>query len=386
MTVEPLTEAIAAVGSPRSDIRQRATEIEEQRRVPQDLVDAMRERGFFHLGLPRWLGGLELNPVRSAQVIEELAAADGSVGWIAMAAAQATWYSTFLDDEDVAAIWRDGGVVAGTARASGRALAVENPEPGYFDVRPVAVREWERARHLVHGRMRHLRRRPAEDRRRRQLRHTRALPASRGRHYPRHLTHDGPPRYGQPRLQRRADLRPSSRGFQMLVTPPRQPWACPGGEPLVFMNHGTHALGVARASIEGGGRDADQEGLGRTGAQFPPAPTGHDRRDDCDRRVGPVIPLRDGRSLMEVSGGGRASPHLRARTRLATSHAVKSSMTGDGPGARFRRDCPDLHVERPRAAIPRDIHTAAAHVMVGTMTFEAAGRVNLGQPAQFPFF
>ena len=34
----------------------------------------------------------------------------------------------------------------------------------------------------------------------------------------------------------------------------------------------------------------------------------------------------------------------------------------------------------------RDIHTAAAHVMIGTMTIEAAGRVILGDEPQFPFF
>jgi len=34
----------------------------------------------------------------------------------------------------------------------------------------------------------------------------------------------------------------------------------------------------------------------------------------------------------------------------------------------------------------RDIHTASAHVMIGPMTYEAAGRVKLGLEAEFPFF
>ncbi|MCZ6708400.1 MAG: hypothetical protein O7A71_10690 [Chloroflexi bacterium] len=34
----------------------------------------------------------------------------------------------------------------------------------------------------------------------------------------------------------------------------------------------------------------------------------------------------------------------------------------------------------------RDIHTAAAHVIVGPLTYEAAGRVELGLEAEFPFF
>jgi hypothetical protein len=34
----------------------------------------------------------------------------------------------------------------------------------------------------------------------------------------------------------------------------------------------------------------------------------------------------------------------------------------------------------------RDIHTAAAHVMVGPLIYEAAGRVEMGLPAGMPFF
>ena len=34
----------------------------------------------------------------------------------------------------------------------------------------------------------------------------------------------------------------------------------------------------------------------------------------------------------------------------------------------------------------RDIHTAAAHAMIGPMTYEAAGRVLLDRDPQFSFF
>lgn len=34
----------------------------------------------------------------------------------------------------------------------------------------------------------------------------------------------------------------------------------------------------------------------------------------------------------------------------------------------------------------RDIHTAAAHVMIGALSNEAAGRVELGLEPGFPFF
>ncbi len=34
----------------------------------------------------------------------------------------------------------------------------------------------------------------------------------------------------------------------------------------------------------------------------------------------------------------------------------------------------------------RDIHTAATHVMIGPLVFEAAGHVEVGLDADFPFF
>jgi alkylation response protein AidB-like acyl-CoA dehydrogenase len=46
----------------------------------------MTEAGFFSLGLCRALGGPELTFIEFAHVIEELARADGSVGWCAMVA------------------------------------------------------------------------------------------------------------------------------------------------------------------------------------------------------------------------------------------------------------------------------------------------------------
>lgn len=39
-------------------------------------------------------------------------------------------------------------------------------------------------------------------------------------------------------------------------------------------------------------------------------------------------------------------------------------------------------IERPF----RDIRAASAHVMIGPLTYEAAGRVELGLAPEFPFF
>ena len=82
---------------------------------------------------------------------------------------------------------------------------------------------------------------------------------------------------------------------------------------------------------------------------------------------------------------GEDDAPLRARVRLATSHASQPSVlavvlghAAVGTTALF----PSSSLER----YFRDVHTAAAHVMVVQMTYEAAGRVELGLSPNCTFF
>ncbi len=58
-----------------------APEIERQRELPEAVVSAMTERGFFRMLLPRSVGGAELSPAPYVRVIEEIAKGDGSAAW-----------------------------------------------------------------------------------------------------------------------------------------------------------------------------------------------------------------------------------------------------------------------------------------------------------------
>ena len=58
-----------------------ADEIEEQRQLPERVVEALIEGGFFRLLLPRSLGGAELHPLTYVQVLEEIAKAEPSAAW-----------------------------------------------------------------------------------------------------------------------------------------------------------------------------------------------------------------------------------------------------------------------------------------------------------------
>ncbi|MCA9847679.1 MAG: hydrolase, partial [Dehalococcoidia bacterium] len=86
-----------------------------------------------------------------------------------------------------------------------------------------------------------------------------------------------------------------------------------------------------------------------------------------------------------LASGAEGAPELRAKARLAASHAVTESL---GVVDSLHRACATTAIQRsnPLDRIFRDMHTAAAHVMVGPLVYEAAGRVLLGRPADFPLF
>ena len=70
----------AAAGlAPR--IRSCAEEIEQSRRLPLPLVEAITQAGLFRLWIPRSLGGEETDPMTFVRVVEEVSRADGAVGW-----------------------------------------------------------------------------------------------------------------------------------------------------------------------------------------------------------------------------------------------------------------------------------------------------------------
>jgi hypothetical protein len=71
----------AAIGL-AEQIRAASNEIERGRRIPPGIAAAMKEAGVFDMAMPRVWGGPELDPLTQFRVIEALAMADGSVGWV----------------------------------------------------------------------------------------------------------------------------------------------------------------------------------------------------------------------------------------------------------------------------------------------------------------
>src|SRR5712671_4226717 len=76
-----------------------AEEIERRRELPDSIVEALIERGFFRLLLPRALGGAELPPARYVEIIEEVAKHDASTAWCLGQACGCTMTAAYLDPQ-----------------------------------------------------------------------------------------------------------------------------------------------------------------------------------------------------------------------------------------------------------------------------------------------
>lgn len=80
---------------------------ENNRRLSPEVVDALKNAGFYKLFLPRSLGGLEASLVTTARVIEELARHHAAAGWSLMVANSNLTFGGFLPEEGVQEIFID---------------------------------------------------------------------------------------------------------------------------------------------------------------------------------------------------------------------------------------------------------------------------------------
>ena len=81
---EQLREAAVALAS---KFRDQSDSIEAARRIPAALSEHMASAGFYRLGAPRHVGGLESPPALSSEIFETLAAGDASCAWVSFIAA-----------------------------------------------------------------------------------------------------------------------------------------------------------------------------------------------------------------------------------------------------------------------------------------------------------
>jgi indole-3-acetate monooxygenase len=107
-------------------LREYADEGDKTGKLADPVVDALHENGLFGMWVPRELGGSELDPISSLEVVSQLAYGDASTGWVTMAACLAIGTGgAYLGDEAVSEIF--GGerfpVIAGQGTRPGTAVA-----------------------------------------------------------------------------------------------------------------------------------------------------------------------------------------------------------------------------------------------------------------------
>jgi indole-3-acetate monooxygenase len=109
----PILHAAIALGPM---IRASGDEIEQARRIPVPIVEALKGAGVFGMAMPRAWGGAELDPLTQFRVIEALAMADASAGWCVMINCDGGYVTAFLDQQVARTMYPD--LEVGTAAAA----------------------------------------------------------------------------------------------------------------------------------------------------------------------------------------------------------------------------------------------------------------------------
>ena len=117
---------LADIGDWAPEIAARAAEIEAGRRIPPDLVEALKAIGAFRLFVPASRGGLELDVPTALKVFGAFARVEGSVGWTVMIGNAGHLLTSLLPPETYDQVYRNGPdmIVAGSLVPAGTAEAV----------------------------------------------------------------------------------------------------------------------------------------------------------------------------------------------------------------------------------------------------------------------
>jgi alkylation response protein AidB-like acyl-CoA dehydrogenase len=122
-TADEILDAVKALA-----IAERSEEIEQARRVPPDLIDELTTAGCFRMLAPRSHGGPELDLASQMRVNEQLARADGSVGWTVMIGSVTPAVLGRLPRQTFDAVYADGPdvVFAGALNPTGVATPTDD--------------------------------------------------------------------------------------------------------------------------------------------------------------------------------------------------------------------------------------------------------------------
>jgi len=121
----------AAVAVLAEQLRDRGAEIEQAGELPPDVVAALRRAGVFRLWMPVELGGYEAEPIEVLEVVQLLAAADGSTGWCAATGVGSNIAGALLAEPVARRLFADPDVLCGGVLMPG-GRAVAQPDGSYL--------------------------------------------------------------------------------------------------------------------------------------------------------------------------------------------------------------------------------------------------------------
>lgn len=358
--VAPVREALGAL---LAEISDRAAETESARRVAPDLVGRMAEAGCFRLALPAELGGVEAHPADLLEIIEALAAADGSAGWVAMIGSVTAVFGAYLPDAAAEEIYGDDQVVTGGVFAPmGR--AERDGEGWRVNGRWPFASGSQHCRWLLGGCV------AGEeligvmlDAADVEIVDTWNVSGLRGTG-----SHD---------MAVTDAWVPAERALPLLALSPVR-----GGPLYRFPLFGLLALGIGAVSLGLARRSVDEltaltSGGGRRAARRSSVQAAVAETEARLTAVRAGVLHEIDRAWEEAAAGGDVAVDTRARLRASlvlaarTAADVTRTMYDVGGGA-------SLYDSSPLQRCFRDAHAATQHIMVGTPVYELAGRVLLG--------
>ena len=121
-----VTIGTASLGDVAAEAGSRAAEIEQLRRLPQDLVDRLAATGVFKLWVPRAYGGAQAHVHDLLDAIEAVAFQDGSTAWCVMIGGTTGLTAGFLPPEHARAVYeRPDAVTGGYGMPGGAGVPVD---------------------------------------------------------------------------------------------------------------------------------------------------------------------------------------------------------------------------------------------------------------------
>jgi alkylation response protein AidB-like acyl-CoA dehydrogenase len=127
------TTLLAGARALLPELASRSQEIDNLRHLPQDLAQRMADLGFYRLVAPEDLGGLGISPTRFCEICETLATANGSAAWCIFIGATSQYLFGALPSSQLQKMLENPNVItSGVFADSGTALYQERDgQSGY---------------------------------------------------------------------------------------------------------------------------------------------------------------------------------------------------------------------------------------------------------------